>query len=364
MSEAVQALAFVLGAQEDQGAAGGGGVLFLNAQPHPFLDGYRGRVDLVQWSRAAVDALKETGWQAAAELGEEVRLYDQVWLLPDRQKLCQLGELVAAWRRLVVGGQLWVSLPNDWGAKSLGEKLRELFPGQLVESVPKHHCRVFTVVKTQDEPPLRLLEWEKGAALQRHAESGYWTRPGLFSWDRVDQGSALLASELPKGLAGHGADLGMGWGWLSMQVLSDCEDVLALDGFELDARAMEAARRNLGKLLVPVRPRLVWRDVTQGVGLAKYDFVVMNPPFHEGRDADPSLGIKFILAAARCLKSDGVLWMVANKHLPYELVLSDSFAKVETVVQKFGFKVLTASAPLAKMHHQPGGRKGWRKSRG
>ncbi len=46
-------------------------------------------------------------------------------------------------------------------------------------------------------------------------EEQFETIPGLFSHDRVDAGSELLASRLPTDFDGNAADLGAGWGYLS-----------------------------------------------------------------------------------------------------------------------------------------------------
>ena len=63
----------------------------------------------------------------------------------------------------------------------------------------------------------------------------------------------------------------------------------------------------------------------QVLGKTLYDVIVMNPPFHDGRDADPMLGLKFITTAAMSLRSTGDLWLVANKHLPYENLMAETF---------------------------------------
>jgi 16S rRNA (guanine1207-N2)-methyltransferase len=36
------------------------------------------------------------------------------------------------------------------------------------------------------------------------------------------------------------------------------------------------------------------------------------------------------------------LWLVANRHLPYENVLSENFDVVRTVVQQHGYKIIEA----------------------
>ncbi|HCJ19591.1 MAG TPA: methyltransferase, partial [Hyphomonas sp.] len=39
-------------------------------------------------------------------------------------------------------------------------------------------------------------------------EAGVWSRPGLFSWNRIDAGSELLADSVPENIRGRGADFG------------------------------------------------------------------------------------------------------------------------------------------------------------
>jgi 16S rRNA (guanine1207-N2)-methyltransferase len=72
------------------------------------------------------------------------------------------------------------------------------------------------------------------------------------------------------------------------------------------------------------------------------DFVVTNPPFHEGGAEDPSLGRAFIARAADVLRPGGTLWLVANAHLPYEAILRAAFRTVNVAVQASGFRVYEA----------------------
>ncbi len=66
-----------------------------------------------------------------------------------------------------------------------------------------------------------------------------------------------------------------------------------------------------------------------------------NPPFHgQGRAERPDIGRRFIAVAAQALKPGGRLWLVANRHLPYEAELEARFGKVRTVAQQGGFKVV------------------------
>ncbi|HTL15314.1 MAG TPA: methyltransferase, partial [Thermomonas sp.] len=91
-----------------------------------------------------------------------------------------------------------------------------------------------------------------------------------------------------------------------------------------------------------VRVQPHWYDVAAGVD-GRFDAIVCNPPFHAlGRGERPDLGRAFIAAAARALRPGGQLWLVANRHLPYEEALGAGFGQVEAVAQQGGFKIVRA----------------------
>jgi 16S rRNA (guanine1207-N2)-methyltransferase len=157
----------------------------------------------------------------------------------------------------------------------------------------------------------------------------------VFSWDRLDPGTAALVKALPP-LAGQGADLGCGIGLLAHAVLTS-PAVKRLHLSDIDRRAVDCARRNVND----PRAEFAWVDATT-LPLDGLDFVVMNPPFHEAGRETKALGQRFIEAAHRALRKGGVLWMVANLHLPYEGVLGPLFARVERRDGGGPFKVFEA----------------------
>src|SRR3546814_1102771 len=80
-----------------------------------------------------------------------------------------------------------------------------------------------------------------------------------------DLASALLAEHLPADLHGHAADLGAGWGYLSVELLQRCPGITALDLFEAEARALELARVNLAPFATRAKLGFHWHDVTAGL---------------------------------------------------------------------------------------------------
>ncbi|MEQ5871516.1 methyltransferase [Sagittula sp. NFXS13] len=188
------------------------------------------------------------------------------------------------------------------------------------------------------KPGDALSEWAR-PAMTKNAH-GDWVAPGVFSADAPDPASIALAAALPETFKGNMADLGAGWGWLSREVLRH-EGVKSLHLVETDHAALDCARQNV----TDPRAAFHWADATSWTPPAKLDVVVMNPPFHVGRKADPALGRAFIASAAGMLAPHGHLWMVANRHLPYETALGENFKEVSEVGGDNRFKLLHASRP-------------------
>ncbi|MFN4058729.1 MAG: class I SAM-dependent methyltransferase [Roseinatronobacter sp.] len=166
------------------------------------------------------------------------------------------------------------------------------------------------------------------------------TLPGVFSSDGVDPASALLAAHLPDDLPAQIADLGAGWGVLAAAVLSRRgPEVVHL--VEAEAQALALARQNV----TDPRAQFHWADATSFTLPGAVGGVVMNPPFHTGRSAQPALGLAFIATAARMLGTRGHLWMVGNRHLPYDAALSETFVEVTILTETPSFKVWHARTP-------------------
>ena len=267
--------------------------------------------------------------------GEGAERVGQAFVHAPASTLERRHVLASVLGRLAVGGTLTAFAGNTKGGARLVTELQAMGCAPAGRHKAKH--RIAMVRK----PPSGLtLEEAFAAGAPRLLEDlGLWSQPGVFSWDRIDPGSALLLDLLAP-LAGRGADLGCGIGILSSQVLKSAE-VEALTLVDIDRRAVDLASRNIDD----GRARFVWADVCAGEPVAaNLDFVVMNPPFHDGGIEDRSIGQAFIRRAAGMLKRGGVLWLTANRHLAYEALLKSCFAEVERVSETNGYKVFRAVA--------------------
>lgn len=289
------------------------------------------------------DALRRAGLDVSADLGEVGEEFALVLVLPPRQRTEARALLARAVKLAGVRGRVVAAASNSAGARSLEQDLASLSGSIAAQS--KHKCRVFWTTGEGRVATDRLTRWLALDAPRSILEGRFVSRPGVFAWDRIDPASALLAEHLPDSLSGCAADLGAGFGYLSHELLVRCPGIRALDVYEAEARALDMARINLAAHERNATIDYCWHDVTAGLSRT-YDVIVTNPPFHSRRGADdPGLGRRFIAVAARALAPAGRLFLVANRHLPYESVLSSSFAAVRLLAQRHGFKIVEAARP-------------------
>ena len=116
--------------------------------------------------------------------------------------------------------------------------------------------------------------------------------------------------------------------------------VTRLTLLDIDRRAVLAAQKNI----TDPRATFLWIDIkTADTSVpCNLDFVVMNPPFHATGREDIGLGLAFIDRAVASLRKGGTCWLVANRHLPYEEMITAQFKNVTIHVQEQGFKIISA----------------------
>jgi 16S rRNA (guanine1207-N2)-methyltransferase len=237
-----------------------------------------------------------------------------------------------ALQALAPGGALTILAPKDKGGARIAKELKAF--GCSVMETSRRHYRICTCERPS---PLTGIDEALAEGGPRRDEAlGLWTWPGVFSWNRLDPGSVLLEQNLPA-FSGRGADFGCGIGVLARTILAS-PTVEHLAMLDIDRRAIEMAARNI----TDPRAGMHWVDVRSGSGLQGLNFAVMNPPFHDGGAEDQSLGQSFIRQGAEALRPGGVLWLVANRHLPYENVLKPLFRRVTPKVEAGGYKIYEA----------------------
>ncbi len=308
-------------------------VLFLGAEPgYALPDGFEAELVAVQGFRPLFLRLQAAHVAAEPQLPEET--YAHALVLCGKHKGENEARIASALMHVAPGGMIVIAGSKEDGVQPLRKKLEKL--GVEAGSMPKYHGLAIwfqrpvapeALVAAFAAPPVRV-------------EGRFSAAPGMFSHDRVDAGSLLLADRLPTDFNGNAADFGAGWGYLSAMLAERSPMVNRIDLYEADFDSLEQARANLAGSRVDTR--FFWHDVAAETIKDRYELVIMNPPFHEGHAAEPGLGQAFIRQAATVLKGGGRLLLVANRGLPYEPVLAGLFRESGEVCRNARYKVLWA----------------------
>lgn len=285
------------------------------------------RVLVICGTKPGYDILEQAGYSVSIGAPEHAEL--SIVILPRARAEARM--MIAQAAEISRGSVLIDGQKTD-GIDSVYKEMRKR--GTASPAYSKAHGKLFSVDDIGDN----VADWTVGRPTQNR--DGFAVAPGVFSADGIDPASRLLADALPEKLGANVADLGAGWGYLSRRIL-EREAVKSLELVEANHAAIECAKINV----TDARAEFYWADATTWSPRSRLDTVVMNPPFHMGRKGMPDLGRAFIHRAAACLAQSGVLWMVANRHLPYETALADNFKQVEEISGDNRFKILRASRP-------------------
>ncbi len=264
------------------------------------------------------------------------------------EKLALLQLLSDAFSLLRVGGQCAIAGATNEGVKSAAALMKALFGNATVLGTDSG-SRAVIASKRADSPSdasvlanpflphdaFHTLDVKlRGVSMQ------LFSRPGVFSWEHLDEGTAVLADVMKVQPGDDVLDLGCGSGALGLLAaqLSGTGRVTLLD---VDSEAVRCVSRTIA-----TSGRTNCRALTSDIALAvhdeRFDRVVANPPFHVGKNTDLEVPTQFILDAWRVLKAGGTLQLVANRTLPYERIIYEAFGNLTTTHDGPRFKVLSA----------------------
>ena len=248
--------------------------------------------------------------------------------------------------RLKPGGRLWLFGGKQEGTKTYFSKARERCGAGELHKLGKGD---FAAELVRGENLGVALEDQEYAAL-RPVEAGgerFVSKPGLFGWDKVDQGSRWLIesldavwSRLPTP-APRVLDLGCGYGYLARHCAR--LGAAALVATDNNAAALLACEQNLAD--TGVAHQVLPGDAGDGVS-GRFELVICNPPFHQGFAVDGELTERFLQAAAAHLQPQGQAAFVVNHFIPLERKAAGLFAEVACFADNGRFKLVRLARPI------------------
>ena len=274
------------------------------------------------WHRFALEGRSASAWAPAGP-------FDAATLrLPKANEELDMAVHAAA-SVLRGGAPLWVYGANDEGAGSAGRIIEPLMgPAKTVASGGR--CRVLEAVWPVDAPSPRgtLEEWRRSTSLEFPDSPREWiSYPGVFAAGRLDAGTGVLLDAMRTLPVTERSvlDFACGSGVIGA-FLSALEPTVRVDFLDVDTVALAAARENVGGA------HLILSDGFDALEDERYDLIVSNPPYHEGKRQTGGVLERLVRGAPDHLEPGGSLALVTQRRLPLAALLESTFNTVEVLL--------------------------------
>ncbi len=279
--------------------------------------------------------------------------FDQVVYRVSKERPVVHHVINQAWRLLKDGGQLLLAGEKNDGIKGYVEKAGKLL-GDRQPARKSGNCYNAELRKHNNWQAEQQLDDKNYNTLRAVLELDgpepvtVLSKPGVYGWNKEDQGSRLLmdtaaALYAKGGYPGSVIDLGCGYGYLTLRTRH--WPTLSRAATDNNAAAIQSAEtnfRNAG-LVVALTPD----DCGQQIS-SRFELVLCNPPFHQGFDTSSELTRTFLRQSARLLdrsQANAHALLVVNQFIALETLGLDYFRKAEVLDSDRQFKVVRLSDP-------------------
>ena len=204
----------------------------------------------------------------------------------------------------------------------------------------------FSAPELADAP--ETLSWTlEGTDWTIHNHANVFSRTGL------DIGARFFIENLPDNLEGEIVDLGCGNGVIGLTLLAKNPEASVVFSDE-SPMAVASSRLNVETNMPDALDRCEFmiNNALSGVEPFRFNAVFCNPPFHQKHALTDNVAWEMFHHARRCLKINGELYIVANRHLDYFHKLKKIFGNCTTIATNNKFVVLKA----VKLGRRPGER--------
>ncbi|MGZ3698232.1 MAG: methyltransferase [Bdellovibrionota bacterium] len=272
---------------------------------------------------------------AQSELGELTGTYDVVVIrIPKNMSffedlLCHVSAHLHPGSKIVCGYMI------KYQAKTSFDLLERLI-GKTTTSLARKKARLifadFEKSPTTSPYPLQVPIESFDVPFTQHSN--------LFSREKLDVGTRFLLSHLPKGDFPVILDLGCGSGVVGIAAkrLNPRSKIVFSDDSKM---AVISTRANYGKYFHD-DAEFHWTNCFENQPRSSVDFVLCNPPFHQGTALGDTISWQMFRDSFDALKKGGTLRVIGNSHLKYHLALKKVFGNAKTVATNSKFMIIDA----------------------
>ena len=268
--------------------------------------------------------------------------------IPKGRKLARHW-LVESYFLLETDGELFIAGANAQGIQSIIKDAQELFGNAVIVGYKKgNRCALVRKEGNRDNLPEWSLEpgiapgtWIQINITIKGKKLTFFSLPGIFSHDRLDEGTGLLLETIDFPSSSRILDVGCGYGIIGLNAAAQ-EPSSEIDLVDSNRLAIAASQKNrsVNKL---ENVKIISSDLLDRISENHYHLIVSNPPFHAGKEINYSISVALLHQAFRALEPGGKLMVVANQFIRYDNLMKEVFGNSQKLAQTNRFHILTAT---------------------
>lgn len=249
----------------------------------------------------------------------------------------------SAARLLADGGSLVLIGHKNEGLDSYRKKAAVLLGGSVTRTRTKKGYTALSIARgeSQGSAPDDSAYTTPRLAVSTSEGTDFYSKPGVYGWQKIDRGSELLIEVFKQHLAQRPPqippsvlDLGCGYGFLSVMAAHLTGGrVVATDN---NCAAITVCEKNFARYNID--GQVIADDCGAHIE-ERFDFVLCNPPFHQGFDTKSSLTDKFLQQAHAHTSDGGTVFFVVNEFIEIEARAASLFSQRQELARTNGFKV-------------------------
>jgi len=239
---------------------------------------------------------------------------------------------------LTSNAKIFIVGENKSGIKSIGKLSQDTLSFcNKIDSA--RHCILFLASMTEQISPFDLNDWYHYYSIDiNDINIKIASLPGVFSQKSLDKGSEILLEHLPDNIKGDVLDFGCGAGIIASYLGKKFSEI-QLSLLDVSALAINSAEKTLS--LNNLKGHVFASDSLSEVK-NKYDYVISNPPFHQGQKTNYVATEYFLSAIKSFLSKRAEVTIVANSFLRYQPIMEQFIGKTTKICNKQGFTVYSS----------------------
>ncbi|HSF82219.1 MAG TPA: methyltransferase [Anaerolineales bacterium] len=273
--------------------------------------------------------------------------FDTVFIEMKKGRKITRRLILEAFTALKPGGKFYIAGANRAGIKSAIEDVDSIFGNSSILGYKKGNR---LCLSSKLSPNIQYADW----AVEPGVAPGSWyefhthlsnlnirikSLPGVFSYNKIDEGTQLLLENILLHSASRVLDIGCGWGSIGLTAAIQGAQV---DMVDVDLLAIWSTNQNMISNQLS-NASIFPSDITRSVSDRSYNLIASNPPFHSSIDVDYTVAEAIVFESYARLETDGKLWLVTNYFLPYHNYLLKYFGNYSTISTTKRYKLLCST---------------------